>query len=200
MNRGLNFLIAHRLHADKENCVLWPYGVCTPGYGMCFVDGRRQMTHRVMCTWVKGHPPTPKHQVAHSCGNRRCINPHHLSWKTAAQNQIDRNAHGMQTVVGRTKITKSQVEQIKALKGVETSVHTAAKYGITESNVRLIQDGKIWNQTGRSHAMLLTRDQVIAVRNSEKKKSCREVGEAMGIHEDAVWRIRRGISYRHFYR
>lgn len=56
--------------------------------------------------------------------------------------------HGTQNKT-RRKITQMQADQIRSLKGMETAIDTAARYGVTESNVRQIQDGKIWVKTGK---------------------------------------------------
>lgn len=125
-----------------DDCLLWPYSCCTPGYGMFMFEKVRRLAHRFMCELAHGEPPEG-HQAAHSCGNRRCVNPHHLSWKTGAHNQLDRRKHGTNNKT-RTKINATQADQIRKLRGLETSIQTAARYGVTESNVRLIQDGKTW--------------------------------------------------------
>lgn len=141
---GIEWINAHAGH-QGDDCLLWPYSCSSPGYGQFMADKQRHGAHRYMCELVKGPPPTPEHLAAHSCGNRRCVNPKHLSWKTAQQNQDDRRHQGTANTYGnRGKLHPHQAEQIKRLKGLETAVKTAAKYGVTESNVRLIQDGKTW--------------------------------------------------------
>lgn len=142
---GYNWIMANVSH-QGDDCLLWPFCVSTPGYGQFMHEKKHYLAHRYMCRLVNGDPPTPRAQAAHSCGNRRCCNPKHLSWKSPAGNQLDRTAHGTRTKKIR-KLNIRQAQQIRALKGVETSVETAARYGVTESNVRLIQDGKTWQPT-----------------------------------------------------
>lgn len=136
------YLVANAGH-QSDDCLIWPFCVCTPGYGQFQHEKVRYLAHRFMCELANGPPPTEAHHAAHSCGNRRCVNPKHLSWKTPTDNQLDRRLHGTNNKTQR-KITRAQAYQIRALKGFETSVETAARYGVTESNVRLIQDGKTW--------------------------------------------------------
>jgi hypothetical protein len=48
-------------------------------------------------------------------------------------------------------VEQRQAGQIRSLRGIETVIETAARYGVTESNVRQIQDGKTWAGTGKMH-------------------------------------------------
>ena len=143
---GHKWLLQH-LDFSGDGCLIWPFSCCTPGYGQFAIGYKHHLAHRWMCEATKGPPPSPDYETAHSCGNRRCVNPKHLFWKTVSENQIERRIHGTNKKT-RWKLTPDQVAQIRQLKGVETSIETAARYGVTESNVRLIQDGKIW-KTGR---------------------------------------------------
>jgi len=141
--RWINEHIAHR----GDECLIWPFSCATPGYGqfMPSGSGKVKMAHRFMCEAAWGPPPSEAHQAAHSCGNRRCVNPSHLSWKTRTENQLDRENHGTKNYWGwKGKLTPRQAIHIRSLKGIETSVRTAARYNTTESNVRLIQSGKTW--------------------------------------------------------
>lgn len=145
--------------------------------------------HRFMCQQTHGEPPSPEHHAAHSCGNRRCVNPKHLSWKTQRANQLDRRTHGTNNKT-KTKITQLQAEQIRQLKGIEIPPETAAKYGITESNVKLIQEGKTWRTEGRKHNFALTAEQVRQIKIIGFTKSAREVAKMFGVRENAIYRAR----------
>lgn len=141
--KGYLWLIENIGHQGQE-CLLWPFAFCTPGYGIFMHQKTNHRAHRYMCEAVHG-PAPESYQAAHSCGNRRCVNLQHLSWKSAAENQADRHLHGTNNK-GRSKLTLAQARQIRSLKGVETSIVTTAKYGVTESNVRSIQSGNSWNE------------------------------------------------------
>jgi hypothetical protein len=193
---GHRWLVEHATHKGEE-CLVWPFACSTPGYGAFSIGKTRLAAHRFMCELAHGTPPSAEYEAAHSCGNRRCVNPEHLSWKTRQDNQFDRTRHGTQTVAGRQKISHRQVEQIRQLKGIETSIATAARYGITESNVRLIQEGKTWRTEGRKHAMLLRPEQVIAIRKAATSKSDYQIAKEMGLKRSSVRRVRVGVTYRH---
>lgn len=125
----LRSLIGHKGAA----CVVWPFSIGPNGYGRMGYLGVMNYPHRIMCRLAHGEPPTPTHEAAHSCGNRLCINPHHLSWKTPAGNQFDRRLHGT-TQRGR-KLNKHQWAEIRALKGKMTQRKIAEMYGVTFQNV-----------------------------------------------------------------
>lgn len=189
-----------RMSYDGDDCLIWPFSCSTPGYGQFMPrgSGKVAMAHRFMCEAVHGPAPSDGHQAAHACGNRRCVNPHHLSWKTRAENQVERRLHGTQNTWGhRGKLRPQQADQIRKLKGVETSIETAAKYGITESNVRLIQDGVTWRNE-RKIKRPFTDDQVRLIRRIGYSMSEREIADLLGVKSSGtIGNVRRGRHFRH---
>lgn len=181
--------IVEQVDHQGDDCLLWPFACCTPGYGNFMFERKTHLAHRWMCQQIHGASPGPRYQAAHSCGNRRCVNPGHLNWKTPSDNQLDRRGHGTNNKT-KTKITPLQAKQIRQLKGTETGIDTAARYGITESNVRLIQDGKTWRTLDRKHRHALTSEQVRQIKNIGYEKSAREVAELLGVCRSAVFRAR----------
>lgn len=149
-NRGRGEAIAFvRAHMDYrgEDCVLWPFSRDTRGRGMLGWNGKHYMAHRLMCEFVHGAPPTPKHEAAHSCGRGHdaCINPQHLSWKTRTENQRDRYEHNR--VPRRTKqrlLTVEQVKQINALAGKTPGTSIAKMFGVSPACIRRILKGDTW--------------------------------------------------------
>lgn len=147
--KGYRWIVQQVDHRG-DDCLLWPFSCCTPGYGAFNFEEKKYLAHRWMCQRIHGDPPGDGYHAAHSCGNRRCVNPSHISWKSQRENQLDRRTHGTNNKT-RRKITRMQADQILALKGMETTIETAARYSITESNVRLIQEGKTWSRDGTMH-------------------------------------------------
>ncbi len=147
---ALNWLRGHVLHEGDE-CLIWPFS-STRGYAQVKYEGRIQKAARIMCGWIHGDPPTPKHEAAHSCGNgdKGCVNPKHLSWKTRAGNHADAFAHGTAYVnqrgVPRAKLTPSQAIQIRSLKGNLSQDKIAKLYGVSHSTVAKIHRGELWRQ------------------------------------------------------
>jgi hypothetical protein len=176
--------ISRMVDHQGDDCLIWPFSCCTPGYGAFNFEDRRHLAHRWMCEQVHGPAPGPAFHAAHSCGNRRCVNPTHLSWKTQRDNQLDRRTHGTNNKT-RTKISQMQADQIRALRGIETPVETASKYGVTESNVRQIQEGKTWANTGKMHIWTPAEDAQLRAQ-LQLKLPIKEVASALGMSYGAV--------------
>lgn len=141
---GLAFLKAHIAHEGDE-CVLWPWSRTHQGYGMVGYFGKLRRAHQLMCFFVHGERPTPKHHAAHSCGNGHlgCVNPRHLSWKTARENCLDTVAHGRHGSRHHKKhLTAEQVNDIRSAEGSQMAV--AAKYGVSYWTVGRIRRNEIW--------------------------------------------------------
>ncbi len=130
------WLIDH-VSYNGDDCLLWPFG-CAVGYGSVNHKRRTHRAHRLMCALAHGAPPTPKHQAAHSCGIGHCVNPHHLSWKTNGENQIDRRKHGTASkVFAQKKITPEQDVEIRKLRSEGVPLQKlASMFGVTHSTIQ----------------------------------------------------------------
>lgn len=116
------------------------------GYGQIHLNGKTVYAHRVAYELAKGSIPEGMF-ILHSCDNRKCVNPDHLSVGTFDDNMADmvdkeRQAHGVKN--GRAKLTAEQVREIRSAVGTHTEI--AARYGVTRSLVSLIRSGRIWRQ------------------------------------------------------
>lgn len=132
-----------------DECLTWPFAYEANGYGSMVYDDRHTSANRVMCILSKGPPPTPEHEAAHSCGkgDSGCLNPEHLYWRTAEQNQGDRVSHGTHNRGSRSpsvKLTEDQVRMIRAMEGFESNPKTAARFGVSKVAVRKIQKRENW--------------------------------------------------------
>jgi DNA-binding transcriptional regulator YiaG len=140
--------LAHANYPDRDWCLIWPFSRDKHGRGQINFDGEH-WAHRLMCKVVHGEPPTPKHTAAHECGcgHDGCVNPHHLAWKTQAENLEDCRKHG--TLVRHhggnvRRLVPEQVKAIREARGFQTQCQLAAKFGVSEGTI-----SDIWH--GRSH-------------------------------------------------
>lgn len=173
-------------------CLIWPFA--RKGGGYASVGGDGILVHRLICEHRHGPAPTPEHHAAHSCGRGHdgCVNQWHLNWRTPTENQLERfQQHGL---APRNKLTATQAAEIRALQGLETADETAVRFGISESNVRLIWAGKTWR--GAAPNRVFSREEVSLIRS--RHKSAVKLAEEFGVGRSIIERIRAGKTYRYF--
>lgn len=131
---------------DDGDCVEWPFGTNRLGYGRLLFDGQIISASTAVCEMAHGPKPADKDVAAHRCGNRLCVNPHHLYWATNSENHgRDRLKHGTSNRGernGQQKITESQVREIRARP--EASRSHARRLGICWAQYLRIRRGERW--------------------------------------------------------
>lgn len=149
---ALKWLYENSSHADKLNCLKWPFTDRGKGYGVVMVEsGKMQFAHAKMCEIINGQMPDDKELCAHSCGNgtKGCVNPHHLRWATQKENMADRKAHGRGPQgegSGNAIVSCEDVKKIRELRGKFTQTEIGKMFGITQSAVSWIQIGRNWKE------------------------------------------------------
>jgi hypothetical protein len=182
----------HLDYPHEDYCLLWPFARHTNGYAPIGRNGTNTYVHRYICQHIHGDPPTPKHHAAHSCGRgaEGCVNPRHLSWKTNSENQLERKPSAK-----RRKLTPEQVVEIRSLKDLERVADTAARFQVTEVNIRQIQSGKIWRQDKQQR--IFTDQEVREIRALDGSLTSRKVAAMYGAGHAAIRHIQKRRSYRH---
>lgn len=139
-----------RNHLDHigDECLIWPFARDGRGYGSISVNRTISGAHRLMCEHRHGPPPTPKHEVAHSCGNGHlgCVNPSHLRWATSAENHADKLIHGTHNRGERNnqvKLSEADVRAIRTTSGI-TQSKIAERYGVGQQTISRIVGRKSW--------------------------------------------------------
>lgn len=133
---------------ESNECLIWPFAASS-GYGRVNFNGSMDYVHRIVCRVVHGEPPTPEHEVAHSCGRGQfgCVAKRHLDWKTHADNLADRLRHGT-LIQGEqhvsAKLTAKEVTEIRRLKGRMFQSDIAEQFGVHVMTVSDIFRGKTW--------------------------------------------------------
>lgn len=129
------------LASEPRDCVLWPYAVRKSSGYPAFSKKLNGTTvnhdaHRLVCELAHG---ASSKQAAHSCGNKLCINPHHLYWATSVENMADAKRHGTLRGGGRYR-QRIFSEQRADIKSSSLSLsEIAQKYAITVSDAGKIR-------------------------------------------------------------
>jgi hypothetical protein len=81
---------------NGDDCLFWPYGRNSAGYGHVGGKAGWFLAHRLVCQAVHGPAPEGKPEAAHLCGNGHlgCCAPKHLEWKSSKENKADNIRHG----------------------------------------------------------------------------------------------------------
>ena len=142
----VKWLYAHATFAGDE-CLPWPFSKNVHGYGKTRHFGSNMSAPRAMCILAHGEPPAQKHHAAHSCGNRICVNPKHLRWATAKENEADKVDHDTRPYGERhsmAKLTEDNVREIRKLQGKMFLREAADMYGVTLHAIHRIWQRKTW--------------------------------------------------------
>ena len=158
-------------HASKD-CLKWPFGTDSKGYGRVWVGDVMVPASRYACELAHGAPPTPEHQAAHSCGkgHEGCVAPGHLSWKTRSENEADKVVHGTLCRGERhvsAKLTEAEARFIIASKDDVSQRELADKFGVSRAAVSMIKTGQNWSWLSEEINSAMT----AALRNSRSAQA-----------------------------
>jgi hypothetical protein len=130
-----------------EGCWLWTASLNTHNYGQFYYNNTMIEAHRLSYKIYKGDIPKGL-QVAHGeCHNTICVNPTHLSLKTAKENAADKLRDGT-TRWGeehpQAKLTAIQVLEIKRLLtlGELTQLEIGKMFGVARQTITNINTAK----------------------------------------------------------
>lgn len=139
--------LRHALAYSGTDCLPWPFAMNAGGYGVIRHEGRNHVVSRLICQIAHGTPPAAGLDSAHSCNNRICCNPAHVSWKTRLANMADAleigtvlHGEGHPSAI----LTEDQVKQIRSLRGKMLQREIGEMFGVTKSAVGAIQRGDRW--------------------------------------------------------
>lgn len=136
------------IRRGSGECWGWTGGK-NKGYGTLrgFSAASTDRAHRISYLLHVGPIPDGL-TVLHSCDNRECTNPRHLSLGTNGDNNADcrakgRHAHGEK--VGGAKLTESKVREIRSLRSGGMSVREVARViGANFNTVQCVCRGRTW--------------------------------------------------------
>lgn len=132
-----------------DDCLMWPFGKISKGYGAIHIEGRITTASREICARAHGSPINPTDDAAHSCGNGHfgCVNPKHLRWASRAENMADKADHGTDPRGQRnpsSKLCPKDVDLIRRLKGEVPQRAVCERFSISQATVSQIQNDRTW--------------------------------------------------------
>lgn len=148
--RGLNMRktvidrFSEKVCKVESGCHEWTSCIMPNGYGQMHYKGKTAYAHRVAYEIYKGEIPENLF-VMHSCDNRKCVNPDHLSLGTFDDNMIDmvkksRQASGERN--SHAKLTNEQVLKIREIAKPHNAI--AKEFNVSRTTVSEIKARKIW--------------------------------------------------------
>ena len=99
------------------DCILWDGNKFTNGYGQLTKQTyKTRYAHQWACHFYNGSPlPVEKGMcIKHSCDNKLCVNPDHLSYGTLQEN-IQEMVERIPTAMGRVIPTPDELELLKKM-------------------------------------------------------------------------------------
>jgi len=146
---SLSEFLQRAIKQDTDSCILWPFSLNKKtGYGRLKLNGVSMTPHRAALWLSTGVLPSSKIHAAHSpilCHNRACINPRHLRWATAKENESDKDLDGTRkkgVLSVRSKFTTEQVLSIR--KHERSDMKVALDFGVSEYAVWAARNRKTY--------------------------------------------------------
>jgi hypothetical protein len=145
----LRFLHENVLTYKGEDCLWWPYGRSSTGYGEVIINRVQRNVHVVVCEITNGPKPSQNHVASHICGKGRlaCVNPNHLRWQTRAEDCADKVIHGTTnrgSRNGKSILTKESVLEIRSLEGKFSRKEIAKQFGVHKNTINDIMHRRRW--------------------------------------------------------
>ena len=152
MRFNLDGILAKTQPAEGGCMVLLPSNRI--GYAQLWDGEKIVYAHRVVAQLVHGEPRSGM-EVLHSCDNRACVNPGHLSWGSHADNMADASRKGR--LIGRNHVrgekhpsTRLKEDDVRAIRKArsegQTLANVAKQFGITLQAVHQITTHKTWKE------------------------------------------------------
>lgn len=136
------YIEARSIPIPFAGCWLWLLSFGSHGYGNASTPKARvDVAHRVSYRAFKGEIPDGM-LVQHSCDNKWCVNPDHLSLGTDATNAVDKQLKGR----AARRLEAEDVEIIRALLRRGKAKRAIARlFEVAQKTIQMIERGNTWN-------------------------------------------------------
>jgi len=138
---------------QDSGCWLWTGSKAVTGYCNFAYRGKTWLAHRAaLIIFGKVKELSPTLQVSHSCRNRHCVCPAHLTEKSRCENNgSDKRAHGLSKDGDKchfAKLSWHQVREIRTARqpSVAQREMMAAFYGVSPGAIVAILSKKSWRK------------------------------------------------------
>jgi hypothetical protein len=114
------------------------------GYGYIHHNGRTQYAHRA--SYIEANGPIPDGMVVmHSCDNRPCINPEHLSVGTHEDNRLDMMAKGRNSKGTMHKGAKLDDDKVRYIRQSKLKLSELQEmFGVSQGVLSEVRRGLRW--------------------------------------------------------
>jgi hypothetical protein len=137
---------------EAAECWLWRGSLDVYGYGI-YSDGRAgtRKAHRIVWQLTHGVVLSSDELLCHHCDNPVCVNPAHLFIGTHKDNMRDKVAKGRcNQARERNNYAKLDPELVRQIReavaaGGTTQCAVAQRFGISESLVSVVVNGRRWS-------------------------------------------------------
>lgn len=144
-----------RVQVAEDGCWLWTAYCMKNGYGLFRMSSHHQrsrLAHRASYVLFNGEIPDGL-DVMHSCDNRRCVNPDHLSVGTRQENMrdaVNKNRAARGETHGRGRLSERQAIEILEAAGPHKEI--ASRFDVSAATVSDIKRGHRWSHLQRQSA------------------------------------------------
>jgi len=141
---------SHVAEGPADCCWEWQKGLDARGYGQLRGRSKTLKAHRV--AYEKAVGPIPEGLlIRHSCHNRKCCNPNHLSVGTDADNHRDMVEAGRHFLIPpmkgeaspSAKLTEDDVKEIRSSPHLSLS-ELGRRYNVTKQAIYRIRHRRTW--------------------------------------------------------
>lgn len=135
-----------KLTRKTDTCWIWLGATHEKGYGQFWFQKKVRPAH-VIAFLLSGKVLSPGEYVCHTCDNPSCINPDHLFAGSQYDNMQDmkskdRSARLAGEKNGRSKLTESQVQEIRIR--IDSHSDLAREFGVSHTTIMKIRKRALW--------------------------------------------------------